>query len=257
MPLLVVLVRTHNPGNLGAAARAAKNFGAELVLLDPQVATDHVDALSWASGAEDLLRKVGRIDSWEELERHAPADAVVALTSLRGRKERGLPPILKWSAVRAAMAAGHRVAFVFGPERGGLTTEELRRCDARLTIPADPAFPTLNLAQSVAVALALSRPLSPLFPFEAPRRRRGSGTRDDEEPAPSRDVARLFFSLRSTLATAGYPGRGHSKEVLAEIESFLRRGRPTKREVTLLLGALAAVRRRTGGSRRDRPSDVQ
>ena len=253
MPLSVVLVRTRNPGNLGAAARAAKNFGAELVLLDPRVEATHTDALSWASGAENLLGKARRIDSWEELEQRANVDARVALTSLRGRRERGLPPVMKWSAVRAAVAAGRQVALVFGPERGGLTTEELRRCDARLTIPTDPEFPTLNVAQCVAVALALSRPLSPSTPFEAPRRRRGSGSGDEEAPAPSRDVSRLLSSLRSALDAAGYPGRGRSKKVVAEIESLLRRGRPTKREVTFLLGALAAFRRDTGERPRGRP----
>ncbi len=58
MPLRVVLVRTHNPGNLGAAARAAKNFGAEISLLGPRTDPAHPDAISFASGAEDLLRKV-------------------------------------------------------------------------------------------------------------------------------------------------------------------------------------------------------
>jgi len=58
MPVLAVLVRTHNPGNLGAAARAAKNFGAELLLVDPRAEVLHPDAVAFASGAEDLLRKV-------------------------------------------------------------------------------------------------------------------------------------------------------------------------------------------------------
>ena len=56
---------------------------------------------------------------------------------------------------------------------------------------------------------------------------------------------RLLLSyLNEALSSAGYPGRGHSKEVLSEIESFVKRGKPTAREVALLLGALAAVRRR-------------
>ncbi len=59
-------------------------------------------------------------------------------------------------------------------------------------------------------------------------------------------MRRLLTSFKETLSSAGYPGRGHSHEVLAEIESFVKRGKPTGREVTLLLGALAAVRRRLG-----------
>lgn len=240
MTLRVVLVRTHNPGNLGAAARAAKNFGVEISLLGPRTDPAHPDAISFASGAEELLRKVNVLSAWGEL--LDSADTVVAMTSLRGRITRGLPPPSSFEEISRSLRSprrGRRIALVFGPERGGLTTEELQRCDARLTIPAEAAFPTLNVAQAVVAALAL------LYPFEAPRRSRGTPI-PEEKPAPARDVRRLLTSFKETLSSAGYPGRGHSKEVLAEIESYLRRGKPTSREVTLLLGALAAVRRCLG-----------
>jgi TrmH family RNA methyltransferase len=235
--LSVVLVRTHNPGNLGAAARAAKNFGAEIALLGPRTPLDHPDAVAFASGAEDLLRKVKTLAEWGDIVRRA--DGVIALSSLRGRVSRGLPPPTTFGEISSSLRRGRRVALVFGPERGGLTTEELRRCDARLTIPTAAVLPTLNVAQAVVATLAL------LYPFEAPRRRRGK-SKPDEKSAPARDVHRLLASLKETLSSAGYPGRGRSKEVLAEIESFVKRGKPTGREVTLLLGALAAVRRRLG-----------
>jgi TrmH family RNA methyltransferase len=238
MPVLAVLVRTHNPGNLGAAARAAKNFGAELLLVDPRAPLDHPDAVAFASGAEEILRKVKTLSNWDVVV--SSADLVVAMTSLRGRATRGLPPAAAFAAVRRALRARRRVALVFGPERGGLTTEELRQCDARLTIPTAPDLPTLNVAQAVVASLVL------LYPFEESSRRRRATPTPEEKPAPARDVRRLLSSLKETLSSAGYPGRGHSKEVIAEIESFVRRGRPTQREVTLLLGALAALRRRIG-----------
>lgn len=242
MPVLVVLVRTHNPGNIGAAARAAKNFGAELLLLGPRAAVLHPDAVAFASGAEDLLRSVETLTGWDAIA--DLADDVVALTSLRGRVTRGLPPPTTFEEIsrclrRGARGRRRRVALVFGPERGGLTTEELRSCDARLRIAARHEFPTLNLAQSVAIAL------SALFPFEetARRSRAPSNATGDEAPAPAKDLHRLFSLLEETLSSAGYPGRGRNRGVVAEIESFLKRGRPTGREVTLLLGALAAIRR--------------
>ncbi len=234
MALRVVLVRTFNPGNIGAAARVAKNFGAEISLLGPRTDPAHPDAISFASGAEDLLRKVKTLANWEDLT--SRADDVVALTSLRGRVSRGLPPPTTFKEISSSLRRGKRVTLVFGPERGGLTTEELRLCDARLRIDTRPEFPTLNLAQSMAIALAL------LSPFEAPRRKRG--TSEPEEPqAATKDVRRLLISFKEVLSSAGYPDRGRSKEVLFEIESFLRRGKPTKREVTILLGAVAALRR--------------
>ena len=237
MTLRVVLVRTHNPGNLGAAARAAKNFGAEIALLGPHTDPAHPDAISFASGAEDLLRNVKTLVDWDEVV--SRADDVIALSSLRGRVSRGLPPPVTFEEVSSSLRRGRRVALVFGPERGGLTTEELRLCDARLRIETQPEFPTLNLAQSVAISL------SKLFPFEAPRRSRGTPN-PEEQPAAAREVCRLLTSFKEILSSAGYPGRGHSKEVLAEIDAYLRRGRPTSREVTLLLGALGALARAIG-----------
>ena len=234
MTLRVVLVRTHNPGNLGAAARAAKNFGAEIALLGPRSDPAHPDAISFASGAEDFLRRVNVLPAWSDL--LAGTDTLVAMTALRGRVSRGLPPSITFKEISSSLRSGKRVTLVLGPERGGLTTEELRLCDARLRIETRPEFPTLNLAQSVAIALAL------LSPFEASRRSRGT-PKPEEPPAPGRDVRRLLASFKETLSSAGYPGRGHSREVLHEIDSFLRRGKPTSREVTLLLGALASLSR--------------
>ncbi len=241
MTLRVVLVRTHNPGNIGAAARAAKNFGAEIVLLGPHADALHPDALALASGAEDLLRRVKTLADWDELV--SGGDAVIALSSLRGRVSRGLPPPVTFKEISSSLLrARRRVALVFGPERGGLTTEELRKCDGHLRIETRDEFPTLNVAQSVAIALSF---LSPLSPFEQPRRRRGT-LNPEEQPAASKEVRRLLLSFKEVLSSAGYPGRGRSKEVVAEIESFLRRGKPTSREVTLLLGALAALRHAIG-----------
>jgi tRNA (cytidine32/uridine32-2'-O)-methyltransferase len=235
MPVLAVLVRTHNPGNLGAAARAARNFGAELLVVDPRAPLDHPDAVAFASGAEDFLRRVRGLAALDGVV--SVADDVVALSSLRGRASRGLPPPTTFREISSSLRARRRVALVFGPERGGLTTEELRMCDARVTIPTAPDLPTLNVAQAVVASLAL------LYPFEDSSSRRRTTPAPGEEPAPTKDLRRLLSSLKETLSSAGYPGRGHSREVIAEIESFVKRGRPTKREVTLLLGALAAVRR--------------
>jgi TrmH family RNA methyltransferase len=239
MPLLAVLVRTHNPGNLGAAARAAKNFGAELVLIDPRIDVLHPDAVAYASGAEKVLRKKNLITDWRAL--RESVSSIAALSSLRGRITRGLPPATTFAAVKRDLHLGHRVALVFGPERSGLSTEELRECDERLRIPTSPAFPSLNLAQSVAIALALSLSLS----FEESRRRRGKND-SDEEPATSKQLARLKETLRQSLGAAGYAGAGRNRIVVAELESSLLRARLTRREVTLWLGALAALSRKRG-----------
>lgn len=230
MPVTVALVRPRNPGNLGSAARAARNFGAALALLDPRCGSDHPDALAYASGAEGTLRGAALLASWEELEKRA--DVVLALTALRGRKARGLPPAWTWAAARREVAAGRRLVLVFGPERAGLTTEELRRAAGRLSLPASPEFPTLNLAQAVAASLALI----------ASGRSRTAGRRPAaaEPLASAAQLARLTSALRTALAASGYTGRPGGETVVAELSNVLVRGRPTARDVTLWLGALGA-----------------
>jgi tRNA/rRNA methyltransferase len=240
MPLVAVLVRTFSPGNLGAAARAAKNFGAELALIGPRVDVLHPDAVAYASGAEDLLRGTRTAVDWPYL--HENVSRAVALSSLRGRAARGLPPATTFAAVRRDLRAGRRVALVFGPERSGLSTDEIRECDARLRIPTSPDFPSLNLAQAVAVSLALSLPSSLARPPEAARR--GGKGQQGDAPATSKDLARLRSSLRESLAAAGYAGTGRNAQVVSELESSLLRAGLTAREATLWLGALASLGRR-------------
>lgn len=222
---VVVLVRTHSPGNLGGCARACRCFGAELVLLDPRADRAHEDARSFASGAEALLDAAEVLEGWGRVP--ALADRLVALTAARGRVARGLPP-----AERFADAAAYpgRVALVFGPERGGLTTAELRLCDATLTLPTAPDFPTLSLPQSVAAALALlsEAPPAPAPPLEA----------------RSEELSRALSILREELREKGWAAEGRSETTIYEFESLLKRARPTAREVTLLTGMLAALRRR-------------
>ena len=240
MPVVAVLVRTHSPGNLGAAARAAKNFGAELALLDPKADPLHPDAVAFASGSGEILRRIKTFSSWAAL--REDFSRIIALSSLRGRTTRGLPPATAFAAIRREVRTGKRTALVFGPERSGLSTEEFRECDARLRIPTSPELPSLNLAQAVGIALALCLSPSLPFSFEASRQRRAAASPDDA-PATSKELFLLKTSLRSVLSAAGYAGRSRNANVVAELESSLLRSRPTCREVTLWLGALAALSR--------------
>lgn len=227
---LVVLARTHSPGNLGSAARACKCFGAELVLLDARADRAHADARALASGAEDVLERALAVARLEDL--REKADSLYALTSMRGRTIRALPPLARWSALRARPAT--RVALVFGPERGGLTTEELRACDGRLRIATQPTFPTLNVGQSVAVALAL---LGKDRVHEAPADAR----------ATSSELARLRGALGRALEDAGFVHGAAGQRARAELESSLLRSHLTSREVSLWLGAVGALHRISAG----------
>ncbi|KAA0255470.1 RNA methyltransferase [Acidobacteria bacterium ACD] len=229
MPVTLVLVRTHSHGNLGSCARTARALGAGLVLVAPVADRAHPDASAFASGADELLAAAPVVEGLEAVE--TGHDLLVALTSLRGRRERGLPARTTVAAVRREAGAGRRVALVLGPERGGLTREELVRCGSRLTLPTRSDFPTLALPQAAAAALAL---------LVAGRAAPGGATQ--EERASAAEVTRLVATLASELAAAGFVESNGT--AVAELAALLRRSRPTSREVGLALGALSALRRR-------------
>ncbi len=236
----VLLVRTHSPGNLGSAARACKAFGSDLLLLDPRADAAHEDARAFASGAEDLLDAAPRPASWEEAE--DGADAVLALTSLRGRSARGLPPAWSWAAARRAAGSG-RLVLAFGPERSGLTTEEMRRTQGRLALPTRPGFPVLNLAQAVAAALAL------LAGGRSSRNGAEVGRPTGREAGAASATAhrRLREELAAALRTSGFLGR-EDDAVLLELLAPLLRARPTGREAELWTGVFRKLGRRLRGA---------
>lgn len=228
----VILARTFSPGNLGSSARAAKCFGAELVLLEARADPSHPDALDHASGAEDVLLAARRAGSLDEAV--DGAGAVLALTSLRGRRERGLPPA--WTFARARREAaddGPPLALLFGPERSGLSTGELRRAHGRLSLATRGEFPTLNLAQAVAATLAL---LSAGRPRPAPERARA-------EVAVAGDLARLRAALDEALSRSGFHRGPGDDSTVAEMLATLLRARPTRREAGLWTAAFRALGR--------------
>ena len=235
MSVDILLARTHSPGNLGSAARACKAFGAGLLLLDPRADAAHEDARAFSSGAEDLLDTAPRLSSWDEAEEGT--SAVLALSSLRGRNVRGLPPAWTWASARRAAREG-RVVLAFGPERSGLTTEEVRRAAGRLAIPTRPGFPVLNLAQAVASSLALLAAGG-----SAPR----TGAAAMPAPAGARALHRLRDELAAALSASGFLGRDDDA-VLLELLSPLLRARLTPREAELLTGALRKVGNRLRGA---------
>ncbi|HVL58624.1 MAG TPA: TrmH family RNA methyltransferase, partial [Burkholderiaceae bacterium] len=151
----IVLVEPSHPGNIGAAARAMKVMGLrELVLVSPRWpdAPSQPEAIAFASGATDVLSAVRISSSFTD----AIGDATLAVAvSARGR-EYGPPPqpperIAELALDELAAHPQHRVAFVFGSERIGLSIEQAGRCQRLLSIPTDADYDSLNLAQAVQI----------------------------------------------------------------------------------------------------------
>ncbi len=147
--LTVVLVRPETPGNIGAVARAMKNFGFKnLVLVDPCEIED--EAEHRAKHAKDVLggaKTVDRID-WDRY------DLVVSTSSETGGGYNVLRNAITPVALRDKLQGVEgKVALVFGPESKGLRNDEIAEADFLCHIPANGEYPVFNLSHAVAILL--------------------------------------------------------------------------------------------------------
>ena len=137
--------------NIGAAARAMLNFGlTDLRLVKPRDGWPNLKADAMAAGADEVLKNVRVFATTEE----AVGDlGLLFATTGRDRlmSKRVATPDEAIGELYAELARQHSCGIMFGAERTGLTNEELILADAILTVPTNPKFASLNLAQSVAV----------------------------------------------------------------------------------------------------------
>jgi len=146
LPPVFVLVRPQLGENIGKAARAMLNFGlAEMRLVSPRDGWPNPQAGPAASGADRVLEAARVFDTVAD----AVADcAHVYATTVR---KRGItkPVVTPEAAARAIHAGPGRSAILFGPERSGLETDDVALARTIVTVPINPEFGSLNLAQAV------------------------------------------------------------------------------------------------------------
>jgi len=220
----IVLVGTSHPGNIGAAVRAMKNMAlSELVLVNPRH-FPHPEALARASGAADMLAAVRVVPTLDRDQYFRVVDVREAASRL------------------VAESNTARAAVVFGPERSGLSNEELESAHALIRIPASPAYASLNLAmavQLVAYELYRARGVAclPAAPLAAPL-------------ASTQEMERLYGHIAAVLEEIDFRDRTQSgTHLMGRIRRLLQRAELDQNEVNILRGILTAVqnRRRTAG----------
>jgi TrmH family RNA methyltransferase len=233
-----VLVATSHPGNIGACARAMKNMGlSDLALVAPARFPDP-EASARAAGAEDLLA-AARV--------HATlADAVadrafVVATSARRRSLDWptLTPRLLGERI-AALPADARIAVVFGPERIGLSNEELALAGACVEIPAAPEYSSLNLGAAVAVLayecrIAASARADGLVDAAPP-------VDADASPAATHAELESYYArLEPALARSGFLDPANPRHLMRRIRRLYARAAPDRDELNILQGMLNAL----------------
>ncbi|MEM7644788.1 MAG: RNA methyltransferase [Pseudomonadota bacterium] len=144
-----VLVRPQMGENIGAAARAMLNFGLEHMRVSaPRDGWPNARAVALASGAGRLLDAAMVVETTEA----AVADCTWVLATTARDRDLTKPIYTPETAMAEAHARGRRgerVAVLFGPERAGLENDDIARANAIVHVPANPDFPSLNLAQCV------------------------------------------------------------------------------------------------------------
>jgi TrmH family RNA methyltransferase len=234
--LHVVLVRTRNPLNIGAAARAMSNFGfASLRLVNPY--SEAFREARSAVGAAELLKNAREFQSVAEAV--ADCSLVVGTTALRNRK---LQHPLKTPASAAPLIrrrlASHDVALLFGSEKTGLSADDLSHCDWSIRIPTQGNV-SMNLGQAVAVCL-----------YELSRGGDKKTAREKNDFAASDEVERLTETLFHVLSASGYV---HSQNLSKQkIRMFLRRLKISQGDAGLLQGMLRQIDWKIGGAGRNR-----
>jgi tRNA/rRNA methyltransferase len=238
----VVLSRTSHPGNIGAAARAMKTMGiADLALVGPRHFPDP-DATAMAAGGADLLASA-RVHATLEA---ALADCVLAVGFSARRRDLSQParslrdalaPILE------ALPAGP-VALVFGNETSGLSNAELARCHVFASIPANPAYSSLNLA--AAVQIACYEVAMAARAFEAPVTRERDG-------ATLGDLEGWFRHLEASAVASGFVNPAKPGRFMEWMRRLYTRARLERGEVKLLRGLLGALDARAKAIARGAP----
>jgi tRNA/rRNA methyltransferase len=227
---VIVLVRPQLGQNIGKAARAMLNFGlTEMRLVSPRDGWPNPEAGPAASGADVVLEQAQLYDSVAD----AIADCSLVFASTVRRRDLVMPVVGPGQMAEQIAAAPIRSAILFGPERSGLETADVARSNAIVTVPINPEFGSLNLAQAVILlAYEWSRQPSLAQPT----------VKEIEPPAPHGELDALIIQLNDELDSKGYfhpPSRTEAtKNTLRTI--FTKTGW-SSREVKAIRGIIRAL----------------
>jgi tRNA/rRNA methyltransferase len=188
----MVLVRPQLGQNIGKAARAMLNFGlTEMRLVAPRDGWPNPDAGPAASGADIVLEQAQVFDTVQD----AIADCSTIYASTVRRRDLVMPVVTPEEMADAVAASPARSAILFGPERSGLETEEVALANAIVTVPINPEFASLNLAQAV---ILLAYEWSKRSALAVPP------AKELESPAPHAELDGMIGQLDDALVAKGY-----------------------------------------------------
>jgi tRNA/rRNA methyltransferase len=232
---IVILVEPQLGENIGAAARAMANFGlSRLRLVKPRQLWPNDKARIMAAGADRILENAVLFDSLET----AIADCSFVLATTARAHDQAKPVV---GAAEAAaemaprVAAGETVALVFGRERNGLENDEVSLADRIVTLPVNPAFASLNLAQAIVIVAYewFKRASGGALPFGMPQK---------SAPAGKQQLLAFFASLERELEKVEFFRPPDKRETMQiNLRNIFTRMQPTQQDIQTLHGVITAI----------------
>jgi tRNA/rRNA methyltransferase len=227
-----ILCGTSHAGNVGAAARAMKVMGfSDLVLVAPRFedVQHRAEAVAMASGATELLEQARVVASLPEALGGVSYVCATAMTP----RDFGPPTLAPRELFSNLKDSTHRVAFVFGSERFGLSNEDVYRCHACLSIPTDPDYGSLNLGQAVQLIAYEWRQALGGFRVQ-PRT-------IEPQWADGVAVQGLLEHWQQALVRIGFLDPRTPRKLMPRLQQLLNRSQLTEEEVHILRGVARAM----------------
>jgi tRNA/rRNA methyltransferase len=232
---VVILVEPQLGDNVGAAARAMANFGlSELRLVKPRDGWPNPRAWVAASGADRILDQAALHDTVAA----AIADLTFVLATTARAHDQAKPVIGPEQAARELaprVAAGERVGILFGRERYGLENDEVALADRILTLPVNPAFASLNLAQAVIVVAYEWFKLASggVLPFAMPQK---------SQAATREQLMAFFDNLERELEKVEFFRPAEKHETMSiNLRNIFHRMAPSRQDIQTLQGVIMAI----------------
>ncbi len=232
----VILVEPQMGENIGAAARAMFNCGLlDLRLVRPRDGWPNPRATASASGADPVLENAQLFETTQE----AVADLSRVYATSARRRDMVKPvvaPRLAVAEMRGCAERGERFGILFGPERTGLSNDDVVMADAILAIPLNPSFSSLNLGQAV---LLISYEW---YSAEAPEKQERELPVAGSWPATAGEVDNFLDRMETELVDAGFLYPEEKRPIMVRnLRNIFRRARLTDQEVRTLHGVVRAL----------------
>ncbi len=241
----VILVQPQLGENIGMVARAMANCGLhELRLVAPRDGWPNPDAVGTASGADRILLDAKVYTTTQDAV--ADLETVLATTARpRGMTTEVLTPRAAAARLRRDVGAGIKAGILYGKEARGLENDDVALADAIVTVPLNPYFPSLNLAQAVFVTAYewfVAADETPDAEIVMPKETR---------PANKEEMVALFEHLEDELDACGFLRVKEKRPIMVRnIRNVLQRARMTEQEVRTFRGIIAGLAK-FGGRFRD------